>query len=124
MINEREGGKKWRERERRGEGGIPYCWLHVSEAEFKFQNIFCFASELLCHQMNQRTIMGRCLQRRAHTQIEKKLVILHHTIKRIMLTWQFSGSLVLSIGSGQAAVEMIGTLRFGIGRQKSILKLD
>ena len=34
-----------------------------------------------------------------------------------MLTWQSSGSVMLSIGSGQAAVEMIGTLRIGIGRQ-------
>ena len=51
------------------------------------------------------------------------MAIPHHTVKRIklMLTWQSSGKLVLSIGSGQAAVEMIGTLRIGIGRQTSII---
>ena len=59
---EGETGERERERERemwrrrKGRESITHCWLHVSKAEFKIQDIFHFALKLLSHQINQCTV--------------------------------------------------------------------
>ena len=63
---------------------------------------------------------GKMPTKNTHTNRKKSVIyIIPLRELKLMLTWQSSGKLVLSIGSGQAAVEMTGTLRIGIDRQQT-----